>query len=167
MTEFSPFLFPQATRLCTWAVEKFPSCSQWLGFAGTQAYLGVLTPEQEKPPSKSKPAFRKGKTLQWMRTRFFLSGTHFPQKQWLSLMFLHFFKVQAPKLLAVPSCSLNSSIPKGQISSENSLHSSKPCHLRSTEDERGTRDIQWYIILQEQVGFKVNAMALLWNNLSI
>lgn len=74
--------------------------------------------------------------------------------------------MQVPKLLALPSCSLDINIPKGQLVSEDSLHGGKPRSLGGTEDERGTRDIQCFlavmvhITLKEQEGFEGDVMAL-------
>lgn len=64
------------------------------------------------------------------------------------------FKSEDPKLAALPSCSLDFNIPKGQIVSEDSLHRGKLCLLGSTEDERVTRDIQCFLAVMVHINLK-------------
>lgn len=89
--------------------------------------------------------FPGSKILPWMNTGIFLSGVHFLRNSNYSWYTSTFFEMQIPKLVAVPPCSFDFSISKGQILSEDSLHGGKPCCLGNTEDEQGARDIQCFL----------------------
>lgn len=136
-------VFSRLTHSAAGDVEKFPTCSYWLGLARTPAQWDVSTLcSTSQPQNLSLLPGRLRLCCGWALRSPCLK--HVFLRNRLFLILTHLLKAHMSKLVAFPSCSLGFNNPKVCILSEESKQGGKAWWLGSSKAEQreNHRDIQ-------------------------